>query len=151
MFYQHLQSKLDSSTKDGSFRKLTLPNQNIDFYSNDYLGLAHNKELIAKTYEICKSNDHLLGSTGSRLISGNSVYFEKVENQLANIFQSETTLLFNSGYVANIGVFSCLPSRGDTILYDELSHASIKEGIRLSQADKFSFRHNDLAELEKKT
>lgn len=150
MFYQYLQSELDKRTSDGSLRKLTLPSDKIDFYSNDYLGLAQNQELIAKILETCKTQNHKLGSTGSRLISGNSSYFEELEHYLARIFESESALIFNSGYVANMGVFSCLPKRGDTVFYDELSHACIKEGIRLSFADKFSFRHNDLSDLENK-
>lgn len=150
MFYQNLASELEKRKQEGSLRKLTLPNNSIDFYSNDYLGLAQNQELIEKINEKNKTENHKLGSTGSRLISGNSAYFEEVENDLAQIFESESTLIFNSGYMANVGVFSCLPKRGDTILYDELSHACIKDGMRLSFAEKFSFKHNDLNDLEKK-
>lgn len=111
----------------------------IDFWSNDYLGLARAVHTLGIT-----------GSTGSRLISGNSELVEDVEMQLAKHFQSEAGLIFNSGYDANLGLFSSLPQKGDTIIYDELVHASVRDGIRLSFANSFSFRHNDLADLEKK-
>lgn len=90
------------------------------------------------------------GSTGSRLISGNSKVVEGVESRLAGHFQSDAALIFNSGYDANVGLFSSLPQKGDTILYDELVHASVRDGIRLSFANSYSFRHNDAADLEKK-
>src|SRR5690606_19410110 len=65
-------------------------------------------------------------------------------------FQSSSALLFNSGYTANLGVLSSIAQKDDTILYDELAHASIKDGARLSLASKYSFRHNDLGDLERK-
>jgi 8-amino-7-oxononanoate synthase len=136
----------------GNLRLLPKENDLIDFSSNDYLGLARNLELskiIEMEYHTI-SNQNKNGSTGSRLISGNSSYIEYVESQLAAIFNAETALLFNSGYAANMGVLSAIPQRGDTILYDELSHACIKDGTRLSFAEKFSFKHNDLFDLEKK-
>ncbi|TAF72345.1 MAG: 8-amino-7-oxononanoate synthase [Bacteroidetes bacterium] len=148
MFYQNIATELEKRKQEGSLRKLSVPINGIDFYSNDYLGLAQNQELIEKINQICNSQKHKLGSTGSRLLSGNSAYFEELECYLAQIFESESTLIFNSGYMANVGVFSCLPKRGDTILYDELSHACIKDGMRLSFAEKFSFKHNDLNDLE---
>src|SRR6187551_3588959 len=123
----------------------------IDFTSNDYLGLARSQELSQAIAQ--KVNDGALklnGATGSRLLSGNSNYAEQIEKKLAGIFKSESTLLFNSGYVANLGVLSSLPQRGDTILYDELAHACMKDGARLSLAKRFNFRHNDLNDLEAK-
>lgn len=111
----------------------------VDFWSNDYLGLGR----VAHTIEIN-------GSTGSRLISGNSKAVEGVESKLTSHFQSEAALIFNSGYDANVGLFSSLPQKGDTILYDELVHASVRDGIRLSFANSFSFKHNDSVDLEKK-
>lgn len=120
-------------------RSLLSFDDHIDFWSNDYLGLAGKAHSIKIT-----------GSTGSRLISGNSKAVENVEKQLALHFQSEAALIFNSGYDANVGLFSSLPQKGDTILYDEYVHASVRDGIRLSFATSFSFRHNDVADLEKK-
>lgn len=130
-----------------SFRRLTLNNNLIDFSSNDYLGFSRSAELT----EVIKAKEvNTNGATGSRLLSGNAAYTEAVEKKLAGIFHSEKALIFNSGYTANIAVFSSLPQRGDTILYDELCHASIKDGARLSLAKKHSFKHNDIADLENK-
>lgn len=92
----------------------------------------------------------LNGSTGSRLISGNLVYTETLEQAIADFHRYEAGLLFNSGYDANLGLFSSLPQRGDTIITDELVHASIIDGARLSYANRYSFRHNDLQNLEDK-
>ena len=123
----------------------------IDFTSNDYLGLAQSTALFEQIEKKINSLSlKLNGATGSRLLSGNSDYAEQVEKKLAGIFNSESTLLFNSGYTANLGVLSALPQRGDTILYDELAHACMKDGARLSLAKRFNFRHNDLNDLESK-
>ena len=84
------------------------------------------------------------------LISGNHKVTEDVEEFLAGHYKAESALIFNSGYNANIGFFSSLPQRGDTIIYDELIHASIRDGIRLSNANSYSFKHNDLIALEEK-
>jgi 8-amino-7-oxononanoate synthase len=95
-------------------------------------------------------DDAASGSTGSRLLSGNSELAMKLEAKLAATFRSQATLLFNSGYAANLAVLSSIPQKDDTIIYDELSHASIKDGARLSLAKKYSFRHNDMSDLERK-
>ena len=84
------------------------------------------------------------------MLSGNSEYFEETEKNLAKIFKAEKCLVFNSGYNANLSILSSIPQKGDTIIYDELIHASLKEGARLSFASRFSFRHNDLNDLEQK-
>src|SRR5690606_6123052 len=96
------------------------------------------------------SSERLHGSTGSRLISGNYAIAEEAEKEISAFHGAESGLLFNSGYDANLGILSCVPRRGDTILYDSLSHASIRDGIRLGPAKSFSFRHNDLHDLERK-
>ena len=147
-----LQSKLTSASTKGILRSLkTRANSLEDFASNDYLGLAQSPELFnsisKRLTELSLYNN---GSTGSRLLTGNSEYTQLVEQRLADIFQSESALIFNSGYTANLAVFSALPQKGDTVFYDELSHASIKDGLRLSLASRFSFRHNDYDDLEKK-
>jgi len=84
------------------------------------------------------------------LITGNSKMVEALESHIANYHQAETGLVINSGYMANLGLFSCLPQRLDTILYDRLCHASIRDGIRLSSARAIGFEHNDVVDLEKK-
>ncbi len=147
-----LQKSLSKRRADDSFRSLTLPDPTlIDFSSNDYLGLARSvelKNLVEKNIGLLA--DYKNGATGSRLLSGNYKYIENVEEELAALFQTESALLFNSGYAANLALLSSVPQRGDTILYDELSHASIKDGIRLSLANRLPFKHNNIEDLELK-
>ena len=140
---------LENRKESGSYRSLSLFTDFVDFYSNDYLGLSRPSSLVSRHPSLlpCTSS---LGSTGSRLISGNSFEAETCENFLATFFQSEAALVFNSGYDANIGLFSSVPQKGDTVIYDALIHASIRDGIRLSLAKSYSFAHNDLHDLEKK-
>lgn len=138
-----LQKKLDERRVAGAFRTLRLPGDLIDFCSNDYLGIAR-KRLLQTDSGLAT------GSGGSRLLAGNYPLIESVEQELAAFHQSESALLFNSGYDANLGLLSSIPQKGDTILYDQLCHASIRDGIRLSFAQSFSFAHNDTADLEKK-
>ncbi len=146
-----LQNLLDEKKNKDAYRQLKSIGQLIDFSSNDYLGLARSGELFeAIKRETERIRSPYNGSTGSRLLSGNSARAEELEDKLAGIFHAEKTLLFNSGYMANLAVLSSLPRRGDTILYDELAHACIKDGARLSLAARFGFRHNDLNELEEK-
>jgi 8-amino-7-oxononanoate synthase len=146
-----LQDMLQKKIDNNSYRQLKTARELIDFSSNDYLGLANSKELFDKIHsEIKKIKPPYNGATGSRLLSGNSELAEVIESKLAKIFRSQKTLLFNSGYTANLAVLSSLPQRGDTIIYDELAHACIKDGARLSLASRFSFKHNDLTDLEEK-
>tara|TARA_B110000046_G_C12968989_1_gene388069 strand:+ start:265 stop:1359 length:1095 start_codon:yes stop_codon:yes gene_type:complete len=132
--------KLNKRKEADSFRSLSIASDGIDFYSNDYLGIA---KLKNESYR-------LDGSTGSRLISGNSALAEQVEKEAAEFFKFPSATLFNSGYAANTGLLSCLPQRGDTIIYDELCHTSIRDGVQLSKADAFKFRHNDYDHLEER-
>jgi 8-amino-7-oxononanoate synthase len=139
-----LQKKLQERRDNQSMRSLRLDKFPVDFCSNDYLGIVTNHRL--------QTTDHRPkhGSTGSRLLSGNYPLIEQAETELAAFHQSETALLFNSGYDANTGLLSCVPQKGDTVLYDYLCHASIRDGMRLSFANTFSFAHNDPRDLEKK-
>lgn len=147
-----LSSLLDKRSANNSYRTLAVSSPDlIDFSSNDYLGLARSEELkskILKAYTESASVKN--GSTGSRLLTGTSPALENTETQLSGLFQSEAGLFFSSGYTANLAFFSAVPQKGDTVLYDELSHACIKDGCRLSLAQKFPFRHNDLDQLEQK-
>jgi 8-amino-7-oxononanoate synthase len=149
-FHSKLQEKLEARDRLGILRNLKNFITPIDFSSNDYLGLGRSEEL----YKLIKQKVEKLplknGSTGSRLLTGNSVYAEEVEHKLSAIFRSEAALVFNSGYNANLGILSSVPQRGDTILYDEYAHASIKDGARLSLAKRIAFRHNDVGDLERK-
>lgn len=136
---------------EGLLRKLQYENKLTDFSSNDYLGLSRSlvlKNLIQQAFQ-----NHplaLSGATGSRLLSGNSEFTEQLEKEIAGYHQTENGLLFNSGYAANTSLFSCLPEKGDTVIYDEYIHASVIDGIRLSFAQRLKFKHNDLEDLKKK-
>ncbi|WP_456457810.1 aminotransferase class I/II-fold pyridoxal phosphate-dependent enzyme [Reichenbachiella sp.] len=147
----HISQKLEERDRAGSTRKLLATNGLVDFVSNDYLGLSRSKTLFdrIKGYDYSKEVN-INGSTGSRLLAGNSTSAQNLENKLAHLFKSEAALLFNSGYVANLALISCVPQRGDTILYDSLSHVCLKEGAFLSKANRFPFRHNDCEDLEAK-
>lgn len=148
---QYIAVKIEQRKQENNFRSLKVIRGLIDFYSNDYLGFARDEELKKRVEAEIKSKDgFLLGSTGSRLLSGNSEYAESVERFLADFYCAESALIFNSGFDANYGVLSSLPYRGDTIIYDELVHASIHDGVRNSKADGISFAHNDVADLETK-
>jgi 8-amino-7-oxononanoate synthase len=143
MHEDFLLQKLQLRKEEDAFRQLKPSGKGIDFCSNDYLGIVRNK--------LIKVQDGLSsGSTGSRLISGNYPLIEKLETDIAAFHDAEAALVFNSGYDANTGLLSSVPQKGDTILYDALSHASIRDGIRLSFARSFSFAHNDVVDLEKK-
>jgi 8-amino-7-oxononanoate synthase len=144
-----LSTKLDQRMRNNALRKLTDAHAKIDFSSNDYLGFAKSAAIFHATHHYLVANDlKCNGATGSRLLSGNHKVYEEAENGIAAFHQSESALIFNSGYDANVGFFSAVPQRGDLILYDELSHASIRDGIQLSKAKAYKFQHNDLEDLE---
>lgn len=145
-----LAKSLARQQEKNSFRYLRSGIIGADFSSNDYLGLAGNKELADRIAANETTQTLANGSGGSRLITGNSQLAEEVEVQLARFFKAEASLLFGSGYMANMGILSSLPQKGDTIIYDELAHACIKDGARLSMAKRFSFKHNDLESLQKR-
>lgn len=139
----NLLKKMEARQHSGSLRILKAHrSEAIDFYSNDYLG-------IGRTQATYHTNEHD-AAKGSRLISGQAQAFEAFETFVANWLEAEAALLFNSGYDANVGFFSCVPQRGDTVLYDEYSHASIRDGLRISFAKTYSFQHQNLNELEQR-
>ena len=138
---QHLRNILQKRKANNGFRQLKTESNGIDFCSNNYLGFSD------KDWKIESRKN---GATGSRLISGHSTIFNTVEQQVATFHNTEAALIFNSGYDANLGLFSAIPQKGDTIIYDALCHASIRDGLRLGLAKNFSFKHNDIVDLEKK-
>ncbi len=147
---ENLIARLSKRNDSGLLRVLKLGDDLIDFCSNDYLGLARQQEIYnAVQQEIDHKGIRLNGSTGSRLIRGNSRLAEELEVFLADFHHAESALIFNSGYDANLGFFSSVPQRGDTILYDRLIHASIHDGIRLSHAKAFAFNHNDIEDAKR--
>lgn len=147
---EFLSKRLSARVDEGLLRKLSPENNLVDFSSNDYLGFARSEEL-KKLVEQESINCNLkIGSTGSRLLTGNSSYAEDLEKFIAEYHKAEAGLIFNSGYDANIGLISSAAKKDDVIFYDELSHASIYDGVRLSKAESFPFRHNDVSHLEER-
>lgn len=137
----------------GNLRALQLVNPSVDFASNDYLGLARSDELAKRTtaeWQTLSGIHNGLGSTGSRLLTGNSMYAQALEQSIATFHGFESGLLFNCGYMANLGLLSAIAGRDDQILYDACIHASTHDGMRLSLAQTFPFRHNDLNHLERR-
>lgn len=146
-FPMKLEKKLLKRKLENSLRELKLPSEGVDFYSNDYLGFSSSRLIYEKAEKILKLQKLKNGATGSRLLSGNLTIFAETEARVAKFHQSESAILFNSGYDANMGFFSSVPQKGDVILFDEYAHASIRDGLRMSLARSFKFRHNDLGHL----
>ncbi|KIC62911.1 aminotransferase class I/II-fold pyridoxal phosphate-dependent enzyme [Chryseobacterium taiwanense] len=147
--FHHFQEALQKREKEGTLRILSLKSEGIDFYSNDYLGLARSKDFHETLIKSVLENPQLLsGSTGSRLISGNSTVVIEAEKYIAKEHQYEDALLFSSGYNANLALFSTLPTRHDTIIVDEQIHRSVHDACKMSHAKKLKFRHNNPEHLE---
>ena len=156
----HILPKLENRKEVGSLRKLkpfqsssgeaTSERNTIDFSSNDYLGLAQSIQQQRKTEALYKSLPRrYLGSTGSRLLTGDSKYAQDLEIRLAAWHKRPSAILCNSGYDANLSVMSCL-SLDSTVILDELCHNSIQMGLRLSKGYRLrKFRHSCLQDLEK--
>ncbi|RTL74676.1 MAG: 8-amino-7-oxononanoate synthase [Bradyrhizobiaceae bacterium] len=126
---------------DGRLRSLR-PRQGIDFVSNDYLALAESPRLRKAVIAAIESGTPI-GAGGSRLLRGNCAEHEQLEAEAANFFGAESALYFGAGYSANFAALSTLPQRGDLIVMDELSHASMREGAKASRAEIVETPHND--------
>lgn len=145
-----MQEKLSKRNEVGNLRNLPGENTLHDFSSNDYLSFARSSELKKKIREeLDKYPKQLNGSTGSRLLTGNTRFAEKLEKEIASYHRADNGLIFSSGYDANLALFSTVPQKGDTVICDEFIHASVIDGVRLSHATRRRFKHNDLADLEK--
>jgi 8-amino-7-oxononanoate synthase len=124
----------------------------INCSSNDYLGLASDKELLAAFYGALTPGTLLsyygIGAGSSRLLTGNHFAYEALEQELACKYQRETALVFNSGYHANLGILSALADRRDVIFWDRLNHASLIDGARLSGATLIRYDHMDCEQLD---
>lgn len=145
----YFQEALDKRKADQTLRILNPKSEGVDFYSNDYLGFARNKELQNLLLKQINDYPHLLsGSTGSRLISGNSTEVIETESFISKEHKSSSALLFSSGYNANLALFSTLPNRHDTIIVDEKIHRSVHDACKMSHARKLKFKHNDIGDLE---
>jgi 8-amino-7-oxononanoate synthase len=150
-----MSTALSKRRQNSTLRALTLPKRNqVDFSSNDFLSLSTSPLLksafLSELSHQTNSAQFRLGSSGSRLLDGNSRYAEDLEVEIAAFHGAESGLLFNSGFDANAGFFACVPQRGDVVVYDALIHASVHEGMRMSRAAKrVAFKHNDVSDLEK--
>lgn len=132
--------EIEDRSARGLLRTLPQGLRSVDFLSNDYLGLAKN------AIQFKGPN----GSSGSRMLSGNNQEIETLEGSIAKFHNSPSSLLFNSGYSANLGLISAVASRTDVLIMDELCHASIIDGAVLSHAKRVKFKHQNLTELESK-
>ena len=150
MIPKKLQDQLDAHHAEINFRALDTPQLLVDFASNDYLGFSMSNEIFDRTHYYLE-NEFIFqnGSKGSWLLSGNHQLYAEVEELICKTYHCNAALIFNSGYNANIGFFSCVPQQDDIIFYDELIHASIRDGITMNKAKSFAYKHNDLDDLKR--
>lgn len=121
----------------------------LNLSSNDYLGLANDVSLREEFLKTITPETFLLTSSSSRLLTGNFTAYQELEEQLADMFGTESALIFNSGYHANTGILPAICDSQTLILADKLVHASLIDGIRLSSAKCIRYRHNDLQQLQR--
>ncbi|MEA2012026.1 MAG: 8-amino-7-oxononanoate synthase [Verrucomicrobiota bacterium] len=153
--YKKLENELCGLRNNGRLRNLA-ENEDMNLLnlsSNDYLGLASDKDLLEEFYsgitDKTISSKYSMSASSSRLLTGNHSLYLELENELAKIYNAEAALFFNSGYHANIGILPALAGRKDLILSDKLNHASIIDGIRLADCAFKRYRHCDYEQLEK--
>ncbi|NGZ89421.1 aminotransferase class I/II-fold pyridoxal phosphate-dependent enzyme [Psychroflexus maritimus] len=149
-FPNSLNEKLKKRVESNLLRKLSQTSLTYDFTSNDYLGFNQLKEISEKATQLVE--EHQLsfnGAGGSRLLSGNHSLYPLTEDYLTAHYKSLSSCIFNSGYTANLGLLSAIGLRNTIFLYDELVHASIRDGMQLSHAKAYKFQHNDASDLER--
>lgn len=145
--HSHLRVIRDIERKEGKYiyirgKKL------LNLSSNNYLNFADNITFQEEFFNN-GGDKYPLGSASARLLTGTLPVYKDLENLLCEMFSTEASLLFNSGYHANVGINSSLASKGDVIFSDKLNHASIIDGMKLSQGKFFRYPHNDMDALEK--
>ncbi len=143
----HYRDIRDFEAKDGKYiyyrgKKL------LNLSSNNYLGLADNSDVVRR-FLSDGGEKYSFGSASARLLTGTLPVYRELENLITDLFNSEGTLLFNSGYHANVGINSCIAGKSDVIFSDKLNHASIIDGMRLSESKFFRYPHNNMDALEK--
>lgn len=156
---QFLNGKLQELKDNGTYRKLpvlaganeavcTLNGKEvINLSSNNYLGFANHPKL--KAAAIAAVEKYGVGAGAVRTIVGNMDIHEILEEKLAKFKREEAVMVFQSGFNCNAGAIQAITEKGDLIISDELNHASIIDGVRLSRADKAVFKHSDMADLER--
>ena len=137
---------MEQKKQAGLYRRFK-QQEGLDFTSNDYLNLSQNREIKKALIKALKKKEVGLSAKASRLLGGNSPLHQKTESQLAQFINRPASLCFSSGYQANLGLIPAL-AKGGVVFSDELNHASLIDGIRLSQQPYHIFRHNDLNHLE---
>lgn len=142
MMSSFLDTRLKKREAQGLMRALQSTSGLTDLTSNDYFGFARTSDRSEKL------TAQGTGATGSRLLTGNTSLHEQLEEKIARFHRAESCLIYNSGYTANLGLLSALGTTGITFLYDLEVHASTIDGMRLSEAKRFPFRHNDLESLK---
>jgi 8-amino-7-oxononanoate synthase len=159
-FNDELENRLSHMKEKGLYRTLktmqSAPGTEVDIdgrkqlvcSSNNYLGLSNDKRLIRAAQDAIETFG--IGSSGARLTTGNTSLHEQLEKKLASFKKTESALLFSSGYLANIGVLSSIPGKGDVILSDQLNHASMIDGCRLSRAHTVIYEHVNMVDLKQK-
>lgn len=136
--------KINSFKKEGKY--IFEENKRyLNLSSNDYMGIAEDRKILKRFINI---NEFSLGSASSRLLTGSSYVHAKLECLLAALFRKDKALIFNSGYHANTGIMSALLTKKDVVFSDKLNHASILDGIKLSDAKMFRYKHLDYNHLE---
>lgn len=145
--HSHLRFIRDIEKKEGKYifingKKL------LNLSSNNYLNFADNEQFLEEFYNN-GGDRYSLGSASARLLTGTLPVYKKLENHICEMFSTEASLIFNSGYHANVGVNSSIAQKGDVIFSDKLNHASIIDGMKLSQGKFFRYPHNDMDALEK--
>lgn len=157
---RYFEDKLNEIKKLGNLRALQClynngsriiveNNEYINLASNDYLGIATDRELCSEFLESLKQEDFHFSASSSRLQTGNYEAHIALENRLSELFHTKAALVFNSGYHANTGILPAVTTNRSLILADKLVHASIIDGIRLSAAKCIRFKHNDYQQLER--
>ena len=141
---QHVEHRtlLDTVMARNRYRQLS-PRTGTDFSSNDYLGLSGAPRMQAAVADAL-ARGVPVGAGGSRLLRGNHAEHEALEAEAAQFFGAQSALYFSTGFVANAALFACMPQRGDLVIYDELIHASVHEGMRLGRAEAVAALHNDV-------
>jgi 8-amino-7-oxononanoate synthase len=148
VFYRNLEEALDIKRAENAtftIRKNEPNPRSMDFSTLDFLHLSKSG-LIRQPFldELSAHPDFHLGAGGSRLLNGNNAYTDEAEKEIAEFHSGETSLLFHSGFEANVAIMVSVPRPGDAIVFDELVHASMHEGMQTSKAlCKKSFKHND--------
>ena len=145
--HSHFRNIKDFTEKDAKYIYLK-DKRLINLSSNNYLGFADNKK-ITEEFLNYTGDKFSLGSASARLLTGTLPVYKELEKLITTLFNKESALLFNSGYHANVGINSSIASKGDVIFSDKLNHASIIDGMRLSEAKFFRYPHNNMEALEK--